>query len=84
MLMLAYFAMVAGANENCNGLLRQDVPSGSSFHKVIEGGDSKSCGMAEYRPRKCLGYQAPAEVLAATLGGVFAIRIYLGYHCSPS
>lgn len=62
-----------GANENCNGLLRQYFPRGTSFRKVTEEAIRKAVDLLNNRPRKCLGYRTPAEVFADALGGAFAI-----------
>jgi IS30 family transposase len=62
-----------GANENCNGLLRQYFPRGISFKKVTEAAVAKAVERLNNRPRKCLGYQTPAEVFTAARSGAFAI-----------
>lgn len=61
-----------GANENCNGLLRQYFPRGTSFRKTTEEMIRKAVDRLNNRPRKCLGYQTPAEVFAAALSGALA------------
>lgn len=62
-----------GANENCNGLLRQYFPRGSNFRKITEETVQRAVELLNNRPRKCLGYRTPAEVFTAALGGAFAI-----------
>ena len=62
-----------GANENGNGLLRQYFPRGSSFYKVTEDMLCKAAERLNNRPRKCLGYQTPAEVFNLALAGALAI-----------
>jgi IS30 family transposase len=62
-----------GANENGNGLLRQYFPRGTNFRKVTEEAVSRAVELLNNRPRKCLGYQTPAEVFAAAQSGAFAI-----------
>jgi IS30 family transposase len=62
-----------GANENCNGLLRQYFPRGSNFRKITEEAIRKAVKRLNNRPRKCLGYRTPAEVFAAAQSGAFAI-----------
>jgi IS30 family transposase len=62
-----------GANENCNGLLRQYFPRGTSFRKVTEEAIQRAVERLNTRPRKCLGYRTPAEVIADALSGAFAI-----------
>lgn len=62
-----------GANENCNGLLRQYFPRGSNFRKITEEAVKRAVELLNNRPRKCLGYRTPAEVFTAAQGGAFAI-----------
>lgn len=62
-----------GANENCNGLLRQYFPRGSNFRKIKEEAVKRAVELLNNRPRKCLGYRTPAEVFTAAQGGAFAI-----------
>jgi IS30 family transposase len=62
-----------GANENCNGLLRQYFPRGTSFRKITEEAIRKAVDRLNNRPRKCLGYRTPTEVFAEALSGAFAI-----------
>jgi transposase, IS30 family len=61
-----------GANENCNGLLRQYFPRGTNFRSVKDAAVQRAVGLLNNRPRKCLDYQTPAEVFAAALNGAFA------------
>lgn len=61
-----------GANENCNGLLRQYFPRGTNFRSVKDNAVKKAVDLLNNRPRKCLDYQTPAEVFAAAQGGAFA------------
>lgn len=62
-----------GANENCNSLLRQYFPRGSNFRTISEEEVMEAVQRLNNRPRKCLGYQTPAEVYTAAIGGAFAI-----------
>lgn len=62
-----------GANENCNGLLRQYFPRGTSFRKISEKTIRKALERLNNRPRKCLGYRTPAEVFTEARSGAFAI-----------
>lgn len=62
-----------GSNENCNSLLRQYFPRGSNFRKVTLETIQRAVDLLNNRPRKCLGYRTPAEVLNDALGGAFAI-----------
>ena len=62
-----------GANENANGLLRQYFPRGISFRKITEKMAVEAAERLNNRPRKCLGYQTPAEVFNLALRGALAI-----------
>ncbi|MGI6656771.1 MAG: transposase [Desulfobulbus sp.] len=62
-----------GTNENGNGLLRQYFPRGISFHKITKEMLVKAAKRLNNRPRKCLNYQAPAEVFNHALRGALAI-----------
>ena len=62
-----YASWERGTNENSNGLIRQYVPretdvSQMSFQRVAQIGVKLN-----NRPRKCLGYRTPAEVLGKVL-----------------
>ena len=62
-----------GANENCNGLLRQYFPRGTSFQSITEKAVQRAANRLNTRPRKCLGYRTPTEVFSQTLSGALAI-----------
>ncbi|MHB1158140.1 MAG: IS30 family transposase [Phycisphaerales bacterium] len=62
-----------GTNENTNGLLRDFFPKGSDYRRISKAEVAKVQRMMNNRPRKCLNYRTPAEVLNA-LPGV-ALRI---------
>jgi IS30 family transposase len=53
-----------GTNENTNGLLRDFFPKGCDFGRVTHHQVAKAVRMLNNRPRKCLNYQTPAEVLS--------------------
>lgn len=57
-----------GANENCNGLLRQFFPKRSSFVKVTQRDVDKTVLLINTRPRKRLGYRTPLEVFDSEVG----------------
>lgn len=69
----AYSAWQRGANENINGLLRFYFPKGMSFKRVSEKALAKVIQKINNRPRKCLGYRTPQEVLDEASGGALAI-----------
>jgi len=52
-----------GTNENTNGLLRQFFPKGIDFKKVTDVELDKAVALINNRPRKCLNYRTPNEVL---------------------
>lgn len=57
-----------GTNENTNGLLRDYFPKGSDFGKITRTRLAAVQRMMNNRPRKCLNYRTPAEVLNALPG----------------
>jgi len=52
-----------GANENCNGLLRQYFPKGSSFATISNSDVQRAVTKLNNRPRKRLNYLTPREFL---------------------
>ena len=54
-----------GTNENTNGLLRDFFPKGADFTRVSHACVAKVQRSLNNRPRKCLNYRTPAEVLFA-------------------
>jgi transposase, IS30 family len=68
-----YAAWQRGTNENTNGLLRQLYPNGTDFLKVRPSALQETQNNLNNRPRKCLGYRTPAEVLKGRLGIAFEI-----------
>jgi len=58
-----YSAWERGTNENTNGLLRQYFPKGTDFKKVSPRKLAKVVKKLNNRPRKCLDYRTPNEVL---------------------
>jgi IS30 family transposase len=57
-----------GLNENTNGILRRWLPKGSDFSKVTNKQLAKIQRMMNNRPRKCLNYRTPLEVVNALPG----------------
>ncbi len=57
-----------GANENANGLLRDFFPKGIDMRPVSHRQVAKAQAMLNNRPRKCLNYRTPREVLNALPG----------------
>lgn len=58
-----YSSYQRGTNENTNGLLRQFFPKGTDFNEVSEEEIDKAEALLNNRPRKCLNYRTPHEVL---------------------
>jgi IS30 family transposase len=63
-----YAAWERGTNENTNGLLREFFPQGTDFTKVTDRQVAKAVKMLNNRPRKCLNYRTPHEVLSVFPG----------------
>ena|SRR5437867_1516167 len=68
-----YAAWQRGTVENMNGLLRQFFPKGTDFTTVRRPELNEAQDLLNDRPRKCLGYRTPAEVLGPRLGVAFQI-----------
>jgi len=67
-----YAAWQRGTNENTNGLLRFYFPKGTDFSQVEEAELTRAVRRLNHRPRKCLGYRTPYEVIRHALGGALA------------
>lgn len=64
-----------GTNENTNGLLRQYFPKGCDLRKVTPAQLANIQHLLNNRPRKCLNYRSPAEVLGLHPPSGVALRI---------
>lgn len=62
-----YASWQRGLNESTNGLLRQYFPKGTDFSRISHRAVARVEKLINERPRKSLGYQSPAEVLANKL-----------------
>jgi IS30 family transposase len=62
-----YTSWERGLNENTNGLIRQYFPKRTDFANVSHQAIAKVEQKLNNRPRKCLGYRTPEEVLAMSL-----------------
>jgi IS30 family transposase len=58
-----YSSWQRGTNENTNGLLRQFFPKGTNFNEISKAEIDKAASLLNNRPRKCLNYRTPHEVL---------------------
>jgi len=58
-----YSAWERGTCENTNGLLRQFFPTGAPLDQVSDREIAKVARLLNNRPRQCLGYRTPREVL---------------------
>jgi IS30 family transposase len=68
-----YAAWQRGTVENTNGLLRQFFPKGTDFRRVRRPQLQQAQALLNNRPRKCLDYRTPAEVLSSRPGVAFEI-----------
>jgi IS30 family transposase len=59
-----YHSWERGLNEHTNGLLRQYFPKGVYLTEITAKQVAKVVNEINNRPRKCLGYQTPAEAYA--------------------
>jgi IS30 family transposase len=61
-----------GLNENTNGLIRQYFPKQTDFRKITEDKGREVQEKLNGRPRKCLGWRTPREVISgqAAIGAV--------------
>jgi len=62
-----------GTNENTNGLLRQYFPKGMDMSRITQQALDRAVAKLNNRPRKCLGYRTPAEVLSNNWNGALGI-----------
>jgi transposase, IS30 family len=63
-----YHSWERGTNENTNGLIRRLHPKKSSFAHIVETDLKRIDTFLNDRPRKCLGWKTPREVMAVFLG----------------
>jgi IS30 family transposase len=64
-----YSAWQRGSNENTNGLLRQYFPKGADLRTLTKKRLASALERLNHRPRKCLGYRTPHEVLDNAIRG---------------
>ena len=58
-----YHSWERGTNENTNGLIRQYYPKGKDLSDIPDAEIKAVMDKINNRPRKCLGYQTPNQVL---------------------
>lgn len=58
-----YCSWQRGSNENANGLLREFYPKGMDLSQVSESEVKEKVDLINNRPRKCIGYRKPSEVI---------------------
>ena len=58
-----YCAWQKGTNENSNGLLREFYPKGMDLSLVNIDELNHNLELINNRPRKCLGYSTPDEII---------------------
>ena len=68
-----YASWQRGTNENTNGLLRQYLPKGIDAKTVSAKQLAEAVRKLNHRPRKCLKFKTPFEVIAKKLSGAFAM-----------
>jgi len=68
-----YAAWQRGTNENTNGILRHYFPKGFDFTTISDEELERVVKNLNNRPRKCLGYRTPAEIMRLALSGALAI-----------
>jgi transposase, IS30 family len=62
-----YSSWERGTNENTNGLIRQYLPRETDLSQLSYQRLARIAAKLNNRPRKCLGYRTPAEVLGPVL-----------------
>ncbi len=60
-----YHSWERGTNENCNGLIRQYLPKGTSMEGLTQQQCDRIAAKLNSRPRKRHNYKTPAEILYA-------------------
>ena len=63
-----YHSWERGTNENTNGLIRRLYPKKSSFAGIGRAEIRRIDAFLNDRPRKCLGWSTPREILTAFIG----------------
>ena len=70
-----YSSWQRGSNENTNGLIRQYFPKGTDSRDITNKDLAFVVKKLNYRPRKCLNYQTPHEIIYGAIHGALATGI---------
>jgi len=62
-----YHSWERGTNQNTNGLVRQYLPKGTDFTQVTSDNVQWIEDKLNNRPRKCLGFKTPKEMMDLAL-----------------
>lgn len=65
-----YSSWQRGSNENTNGLIRQYFPKGTNFKNITSKDLAFMVRRLNHRPRKCLKYQTPHEIIYGANGAL--------------
>lgn len=68
-----YAAWQRGTNENTNGILRFYFPKGTDLRKVSDEELKTVVDRINNRPRKCLNYRTPSQVIQDAVSGALGI-----------
>lgn len=72
-----YHSWEKGSNENMNGKVRQYFPRGKSIQSVTQAEIDDVADELNNRPRKCLGYATPAEMLQSEYQSLQTVALRL-------
>lgn len=70
-----YHSWERGTNENTNGLLRRYFPKGTDFSELTKEEVNKAVWAINNRPRKCLGFKTPLEILRSESNVAFNLTM---------
>ena len=68
-----YSSWQRDSNENTNGLIRQYFQKGINFRDITSKDLAFVVKKLNHRPRKCLNYQTPHEIIYSAIYGALAI-----------
>lgn len=72
-----YHSWEKGSNENMNGVVRQYFPRGKSIQAVTQAEINDVADELNSRPRKCLAYATPAEMLQSEYQNLQTVALSL-------